>query len=202
MGSAGVRRDDVAVVGMACRFPGARNANQYWQLITAPQAQFSTLPDSRWRSAAFLGDDFRDASSTYTDTMALLPDVGQPDAVHYGIPPRRARPMGPQHRLLIDLACESIQDAGWEAEGFDREETSVITSLTESGYRELSTTPPWRRGSRGYGSSSPANTPRTTSGGPCRPTSGGGVHTRSARFHSVRAGHAMGSRSVSGRAHR
>ncbi|MER7466689.1 aminotransferase class I/II-fold pyridoxal phosphate-dependent enzyme [Streptomyces sp. NPDC097981] len=139
VGPAGARRDDVAIVGMACRFPGARNVNQYWRLLTAAQAQFSAIPDSRWRSAAFLSEDFRDASSTYTDTMALLPDVGHFDAVHYGIPPRRARSMDPQHRLLIDLAREAIQDAGWEAEGFDREETSVITSLTESGYRELST---------------------------------------------------------------
>ncbi|WP_234316233.1 polyketide synthase, partial [Streptomyces sp. NRRL S-104] len=124
---------------MACRFPGARNPNEYWRLLTAPRAQFTTVPDSRWRSAAFLSDDFRDTSSTYTDTMALLEDVGHFDAAHYGIPPRRAAAMDPQHRLLIDLAREAIQDAGWEADGFDREETSVITALTESGYRELST---------------------------------------------------------------
>ncbi|QNE29806.1 aminotransferase class I/II-fold pyridoxal phosphate-dependent enzyme [Streptomyces sp. INR7] len=124
---------------MACRFPGARNPNEYWRLLTAPRPQFTTVPDSRWRSAAFLSDDFRDTSSTYTDTMALLDDVGHFDAAHYGIPPRRAAAMDPQHRLLIDLAREAIQDAGWEADGFDREETSVITALTESGYRELST---------------------------------------------------------------
>ncbi|WP_412079136.1 aminotransferase class I/II-fold pyridoxal phosphate-dependent enzyme [Streptomyces xanthophaeus] len=124
---------------MACRFPGARNVNQYWRLLTDPRAQFSTVPDSRWRAASFLSDDFRDGSSTYTDTMALLPEVGHFDAAHYGIPPRRAKSMDPQHRMLIDLAREALQDAGWETEGFDREETSVITSLTESGYRELST---------------------------------------------------------------
>ncbi|MFJ4777627.1 aminotransferase class I/II-fold pyridoxal phosphate-dependent enzyme [Streptomyces sp. NPDC088762] len=135
----GTRPDDIAVVGMACRFPGARDVNQYWRLLTAPQAQFSGIPDSRWRAAAFLSDNFRDASSAYTDTMALLPDVDLFDAAHYGIPPRRARAMDPQARLLIDLAREAIQDAGWEADGFDREETSVITALTESGYRELST---------------------------------------------------------------
>ncbi|MCX5583469.1 aminotransferase class I/II-fold pyridoxal phosphate-dependent enzyme [Streptomyces erythrochromogenes] len=131
--------EPIAVVGMACRFPGARNLNEYWRLLTAPRPQFSTIPDSRWRSAAFLTGDFRDTSSTYTDTMALLPDVGHFDAAHYGIPPRRAAAMDPQHRLLIDLTREAIQDAGWEADGFDREETSVITALTESGYRELST---------------------------------------------------------------
>ncbi|MEU9607393.1 aminotransferase class I/II-fold pyridoxal phosphate-dependent enzyme [Streptomyces sp. NPDC048057] len=129
----------VAVVGMACRFPGARNVNEYWRLLTDPQAQFSAVPPSRWRTESFLSDDFRDTSATYTDTMALLPDVGHFDAAHYGIPPRRAKAMDPQHRLLIDLAREAVQDAGWEVDGFDREETSVITALTESGYRELST---------------------------------------------------------------
>ncbi|WP_435885883.1 aminotransferase class I/II-fold pyridoxal phosphate-dependent enzyme [Streptomyces erythrochromogenes] len=124
---------------MACRFPGARNLNEYWRLLTAPRPQFSTIPDTRWRSAAFLTGDFRDTSSTYTDTMALLPQPGHFDAAHYGIPPRRAAAMDPQHRLLIDLTREAIQDAGWETDGFDREETSVITALTESGYRELST---------------------------------------------------------------
>ncbi|MFF4647920.1 aminotransferase class I/II-fold pyridoxal phosphate-dependent enzyme [Streptomyces sp. NPDC001389] len=132
-------RDDIAVVGMACRFPGARNLNEYWRLLMDPRAQFGRVPDTRWRAGAFLSDDFRDTSAAYTDTMALLPDVDRFDAAHYGIPPRRAKAMDPQHRLLIDLAREAIQDAGWEADGFDREETSVITALTDSGYRGLTT---------------------------------------------------------------
>ncbi|AUG76758.1 beta-ketoacyl synthase [Kitasatospora sp. MMS16-BH015] len=129
---------DVAVVGMACRFPGARDLNQYWRLLTDPAPQFGPIPDSRWRAAAFRSEDFRDNAAGYTDTMALLPEVGHFDAAHYGIPPRRAKSMDPQHRLLIDLAREAVQDAGWEVAGFDREETSVITSLTESGYRDIS----------------------------------------------------------------
>ncbi len=139
MGSTGSVRDDIAIVGMACRFPGALNVNQYWRLLMAPRPQFGTVPDTRWRGAALFSEDPRDASAAYTDTMALLPDVGRFDAEHYGMPPRRARSLDPQHRLLIDLAREAIQDAGWEAGGFDREETSVITALTESGYRQVST---------------------------------------------------------------
>ncbi|MCC9312430.1 aminotransferase class I/II-fold pyridoxal phosphate-dependent enzyme [Kitasatospora sp. RB6PN24] len=135
----GSRPGDIAIVGMACRFPGARDLNEYWRLLTDPRPQFGPVPGSRWHGETFRSDDVRDTSASYTDTMALLPDVGHFDAAHYNIPPRRARSMDPQHRLLIDLAREAIQDAGWEAEGFDREETSVITALTESGYREIST---------------------------------------------------------------
>ncbi len=58
-GPAEARPADVAIVGMACRFPGARNVNQYWRLLTAPQAQFGTVPDARWRSAAFFGGSAR-----------------------------------------------------------------------------------------------------------------------------------------------
>ncbi|MDQ3405798.1 MAG: aminotransferase class I/II-fold pyridoxal phosphate-dependent enzyme [Actinomycetota bacterium] len=130
---------DIAIVGMGCRFPGARNINEYWRLLRDPEPQFAAVPDSRWRRDSFLSDDFRDLYSTYTDTMALLNDVGAFDAAHYKIPPRRAKSMDPQHRVLIDLAREAIQDAGWEADGFDSADTSVIMALSESGYREIST---------------------------------------------------------------
>ncbi|WP_344121690.1 aminotransferase class I/II-fold pyridoxal phosphate-dependent enzyme [Streptomyces blastmyceticus] len=138
MGSATGERNDIAIVGMACRFPGARNVNEYWRLLTDPRPQFDTVPGTRWRKESFVRSDLRDTSSTYTDKMALLEDVDQFDAKHYKIPPRRARAMDPQHRLLIDLAREAIQDAGWEVGGFDAEETAVIMSLSDSGYRDIS----------------------------------------------------------------
>ncbi|WP_084469846.1 aminotransferase class I/II-fold pyridoxal phosphate-dependent enzyme [Amycolatopsis benzoatilytica] len=130
---------DIAVVGMGCRFPGARNVNEYWSLLSEPKPQFRRVPDSRWRRDAFYTEDFRDSSGVYSDRMALLDEVEQFDAGHYKIPPRRAKSLDPQHRLLVDLTREALQDAGWEAEGFDRDDTSVMMSLSESGYRGMST---------------------------------------------------------------
>ncbi|WP_370934806.1 aminotransferase class I/II-fold pyridoxal phosphate-dependent enzyme [Amycolatopsis sp. cg13] len=130
---------DIAVVGMGCRFPGARNVNEYWDLLSEPKPQFRRVPDSRWRREAFYNDDFRDSTAVYSDRMALLEDVGDFDAGHYKIPPRRAKSLDPQHRLLVDLTREALQDAGWEAGGFDRDDTSVIMSLSDSGYRDMST---------------------------------------------------------------
>ncbi|WP_078560959.1 aminotransferase class I/II-fold pyridoxal phosphate-dependent enzyme [Streptomyces sp. AA4] len=145
MGSAGSgweeseNSQDIAVVGMGCRFPGARNVNEYWDLLSEPKPQFRRVPDSRWRREAFYNDDFRDSGAVYSDRMALLEGVGDFDAGHYKIPPRRAKSLDPQHRLLVDLTREALQDAGWEAEGFDRDDTSVIMSLSDSGYRDMST---------------------------------------------------------------
>ncbi|WP_051897912.1 aminotransferase class I/II-fold pyridoxal phosphate-dependent enzyme [Sciscionella sediminilitoris] len=129
---------DIAIVGIGCRFPGARDVNEYWRLLRAPRPQFRRVPDSRWRQDSFVSDDFRDHRTSYTDRMALLGDVSGFDAAHYGMPPRRARSLDPQHRLLIDTAREAIQDAGWEARGFDREHTASIMAVSESGYREIS----------------------------------------------------------------
>ncbi|WP_406637183.1 aminotransferase class I/II-fold pyridoxal phosphate-dependent enzyme [Amycolatopsis sp. WGS_07] len=145
MGSAGSGWEEsennqaIAVVGMGCRFPGARNVNEYWDLLSEPKPQFRRVPDSRWRREAFYNDDFRDSAAVYSDRMALLDGVGDFDAGHYKIPPRRAKSLDPQHRLLVDLTREALQDAGWEAEGFDRDDTSVIMSLSDSGYRDMST---------------------------------------------------------------
>ena len=118
-------KGDIAVVGMGCRFPGAPNVNEYWRLLCDPQPQFGAIPDSRWRHGSFRNADTRDPYAAYTGAMAIMPDVDMFDAAHYGIPPQRARSMDPQHRLLVDLAREAIQDAGWEASGFDTAETSV-----------------------------------------------------------------------------
>lgn len=132
-------RDDIAIVGMSCRFPGAENVNEYWNLLKDPEPQFAPIPRARWVHDSFFSDDRRDTHTAYVDRLASVADAGMFDAKHYKIPPRRARALDPQHRLLVDLAREAIQDAGWEASGFDRENTSVIVGLGESGYRELST---------------------------------------------------------------
>ena len=132
-------RDDIAIVGMSCRFPGAENVNEYWNLLKDPEPQFAPIPRARWVHDSFFSDDRRDTHTAYVDRLASVADAGMFDAKHYKIPPRRARALDPQHRLLVDLAREAIQDAGWETSGFDRENTSVIVGLGESGYRELST---------------------------------------------------------------
>ncbi|GAB1693719.1 aminotransferase class I/II-fold pyridoxal phosphate-dependent enzyme [Krasilnikovia sp. M28-CT-15] len=130
----------VAIVGMACRFPGAADLNEYWRLLRAPSPQFTPVPASRWRHEAFLTEDPRDPHGAYADRIATLADIEQFDAGHYRVPPFRARAMDPQHRLLIDLTRAALQDAGLESRGFDRTDVSVIMGMAENGFRDITAT--------------------------------------------------------------
>jgi 8-amino-7-oxononanoate synthase len=132
---------DIAIVGMACRFPGAADVEQYWRMILRAERQFHSIPSDRWRHQTFYDPHTRRSPHTaYTDQVAFLDDVERFATTHYNIPPRRAIAMDPQHRLVVDLARESLQDAGWERRPFDREHTGVFLGLTQSDYQDLAAT--------------------------------------------------------------
>ena len=69
--------------------------------------------------------------------MAFLDGVENFAALHHRIPPRRAKAMDPQHRLLVDLAREAVQDAGWERTPFDRARTGVFVGLSSGDYQDM-----------------------------------------------------------------
>ncbi|SMD20427.1 type I polyketide synthase [Kibdelosporangium aridum] len=133
--------NDIAIVGLACRFPGAANTDQYWQTILQTARQFRPVPPDRWRHELYYTpDESGDPLKAYTDQVSFLESVDQFDPLHYGIPPLRAEAMDPQHRLLVDLAREALQDAGWERRPFDRSRTGVFIGMSQSDYRDLLTT--------------------------------------------------------------
>ena len=129
---------DIAIVGLSCRFPGARDVTEFWANSLNAAHQFRPVPADRWNHETFFSTDFREKYATYTDRVAFIQDVERFAALHHRIPPRRAKAMDPQHRLLVDLAREAVQDAGWERDGaFDRARTGVFVGLSSSDYREI-----------------------------------------------------------------
>ena len=129
----------IAIVGMSCRFRGARDLSDFWRLVLDASPQFDSVPEGRWRRESFHDPrNPRAPFKAYTDQVAFLDEVEEFAPLHYGLPPKRAHAMDPQHRLLVDLAREAIQDAGWERRAFDRARTGVFVGLSTSDYRQLS----------------------------------------------------------------
>ncbi|AEV87909.1 type-I PKS [Actinoplanes sp. SE50] len=110
---------------------------EFWSNSLAAAHQFRPVPSARWNHETFYSTNFRDTHSTYTDRVAFLDEVEKFAALHHRIPPRRAKAMDPQHRLLVDLAREAVQDAGWERRPFDRATTGVFVGLSTADYKDL-----------------------------------------------------------------
>jgi 8-amino-7-oxononanoate synthase len=109
----------IAIVGMACRFPGAPNVSRYWQLIREGRHAFGPPPADRWSHDAFFSDVQRAADRYYAPHGAFVDDVRRFAALEFGIPPRRVEVMDPQQRFVLEASWHAIQDAGY-APAIDR----------------------------------------------------------------------------------
>lgn len=133
---------DIAITGLGCRFPGAPDIRAYWNLLLSGERQFSSVPAARWNHEPFHEPGNTSAPhASYTDQVAFLDDVDRFDAVHYGVPPSRAQAMDPQHRLMLDVAREALDDAGLGRGDFDRENTGVFLGISVSDYKDLMAAP-------------------------------------------------------------
>jgi 8-amino-7-oxononanoate synthase len=129
---------DIAIVGIGCRFPGADGLAEYWRVLQSGQRQIRPVPADRWDHSHYYDPgDRRSPGKSYTDQIGYVDRVHDFDTAHYRIPPRRASRTDPQHRLLLDVSREAIQDAGWERKPFDRANTGVYFALSVTEYTQL-----------------------------------------------------------------
>ncbi|MDP1823469.1 MAG: aminotransferase class I/II-fold pyridoxal phosphate-dependent enzyme [Archangium sp.] len=133
-------REAIAVVGMACRFPHAKDLPDLWRVVSTGEVTFQDIDDSRWKHSAFFDpNDVRAVDKTYVRKGAFIDGVDEFAALHYGLAPRRVQVMDPQHRLVIEATRQALQDAGYENKPFDRSRTGVFIGASVSEYKDLMT---------------------------------------------------------------
>ncbi|SPB15582.1 type I polyketide synthase WcbR [Caballeronia novacaledonica] len=105
--------EKIAIVGMACRFPGGvTNPDEFWELLRNETDAVTEIPAGRFGTDFYRHPNKREPGRSYTFAAGVLDDVAGFDANFFGISPREAAQMDPQQRLLLELAWEAFEDAG------------------------------------------------------------------------------------------
>ncbi|WP_253830911.1 SDR family NAD(P)-dependent oxidoreductase [Prauserella aidingensis] len=128
--SVAARADEpIAVVGMACRYPGGiRSPEDLWELVRDGGEALGPLPDDRgWDLRAL-------AEAGVPDRGGFLTGVGEFDAAFFGISPREALAMDPQQRVLLETAWEAVERAGLDADALQGSDTGVFVGASHQEY--------------------------------------------------------------------
>ncbi|MFJ7415708.1 SDR family NAD(P)-dependent oxidoreductase, partial [Streptomyces sp. NPDC098077] len=105
--------EPLAVVGVGLRMPGdAHDLDSLWQVLAEGRDTVTPVPADRFDVDAYYDPDPDAEGRTYTRHASFLGDVAHFDAAFFGISPREAEPMDPQHRLLLEAAWNSLENAG------------------------------------------------------------------------------------------
>lgn len=127
---------DIAVVGMACRLPGADDYREFWKNLCEGTVSVSEIPADRWDRDAVYGDP-GERNRSQSKWGGFLADAARFDAGFFGISPREAERMDPQQRFMLELAWQCIEDAGYAPPELAGRDIGVFIGASIYDYKEL-----------------------------------------------------------------
>jgi acyl transferase domain-containing protein/acyl carrier protein len=129
--------EPIAIVGMACRFPGAPDLAAYWRLLCDGIDATREIPADRWDRDAWYDPDPARPGRINTRRGAFLDQIDGFDPLFFGISPREAAEMDPQQRLILELAWEALEDAGIPPRSLSGTRAGVFVGVISHDYAEL-----------------------------------------------------------------
>ena len=129
--------EPIAVIGMACAFPGADSLDHYWSLLIEGRDAIAEVPADRWPTDSWYREGSPVPGHSNTKWGGFLPDVAGFDARFFGISAEEAAAMDPQQRLLLTTAWRALEDAGAAADAIAGSNVGVFVGISTTDYGRL-----------------------------------------------------------------
>jgi acyl transferase domain-containing protein/acyl carrier protein len=128
--------EPIAIVGMACRFPGeVATPQQLWQMLAAGEDGTGPLPANRdWDVESLYAAEPNGGGDAQVKRGGFLADVTEFDPAFFGISPREALAMDPQQRLLLECSWEAFEDAGIDVASLRGSSTGAFVGMSTASY--------------------------------------------------------------------
>lgn len=136
--------EPLAIIGLACKLPGAENPNQFWENLITQTDSIQEVPENRWDYKQYYSDTPAPGKMN-TKWGGFMKDVDQFDAAFFAIAPREADYMDPQQRIVLEQTYLLLESAGYGADALKGSDTGVFLGISHSNYSDLLTASPMER---------------------------------------------------------
>ncbi|WP_185265037.1 type I polyketide synthase [Chryseobacterium indologenes] len=116
---------DIAIVGMECIFPGAKNLEEYWRNIILGKDSVTEVPDERWNKDLYYHPESDGPDVSHSKWGGFIPKIDF-DPLTFGIPPQSLAAIEPTQLLTLLVAKRAMEDAGYGEKHINRDNISVI----------------------------------------------------------------------------
>ena len=123
-----------AIVGYAARFPGASDADGFWDVLREGRDAISEVPKDRWDVDDFFDPEPGTPGKVVTRRAGFVDDVTGFDASFFGMSTREVRLLDPQHRLLLETAWRAVEHSGTAPTALANTNTGVFVGLATHDY--------------------------------------------------------------------
>lgn len=117
---------EIAVIGMSCRFPGAKNVDEFWQNLKNGVSSISSFSDDELLESGIDTDMLKNPN--YVKASGVIPDIEMFDAQFFNFTPREAETTDPQRRIFLECAWEAMENAGYRT-GAKDDSTGVYAGV-------------------------------------------------------------------------
>jgi myxalamid-type polyketide synthase MxaE and MxaD len=131
------RNAPVAIVGMGCRYPGASDIGEFWDMLVNGRDAIGEVPRSRWDVEAVYDPDPAAPGKMASRQGGFVAPLEEFDAAFFGITPREAPYVDPRQRLMLEIAWEALEDAGIPPGSLAGSQTGVFIATLTSDYSDM-----------------------------------------------------------------